>query len=868
MFIKYIVSALLVSAVATRKTESVVPLSHIVEFEHGANREAIISDVRTKIKREFNYELFQGVTLQFADKAHEKAQLARLSSLSSVKNIWSNKIVPPSDSRVTWAAPPGSAEVESSQATKRASKNEMYSPHVMTQIDKLHAKNITGKGVKIAIVDSGIDYTLAALGGCFGDNCLVAGGYDFVGDKFNADGKTDPVPDNDPLDNCNGHGTHIAGIISARENKYGFIGAAPGAKLYAYRVFGCNGTVSDDVLISAFMRAHADGANIITISFGTPGGWSEWGTPVILSRLVAQGVIVTASAGNNAATGLFSLDNNGGAQNVAAIASFVNTIEPWLQSHSRYTVDQGQEQDFVYALGDPQHWGGVKLPLWTPSFDTSSVNMGCDPFPDDTPDLSGKIVLMRRGDCKSSRFRDKAKNAAAKGAKYLMFYNDVPGAIFNDVSDVNNISSVGMVEASIGEQWTKELAAGKIITLDMSDPRDGPIKLVETPNTWNGGAVSDFSSWGPTYELDFKPQFGTPGENILSTYPTALGSYASMSGTSMSCPLAAGIYALLIEARGTSDPLILRNFLAATSKPALFNRNKVFGSSLAPVAQQGAGLLQAYDAAYAITSLSEPSINFNDTVRLVDKTFTITNTGHEAITYELDVVNAATAYTFSTTTSPDPFPKTTKIDDAHATVHLSTYKTTVPAGGKRNITVKVTPPLVDASDLPVYGGYIRLNASNGERLSLPYQGVAGDMSSLVVLNSTVSLMRSLPSDEHVPISPNNSTFVLNRRVNNTSNDNDDLPFLTYQLNFGSPAVHVEIISVGNHSRNLGDIPHYPIYHFARSKSVVLWFGQLKDNSSVPAGIYKMRVRAMHMLTTPEDNKYDIVDTVPFTIQYR
>ncbi|EDU51147.1 peptidase [Pyrenophora tritici-repentis Pt-1C-BFP] len=796
MFVKYLVSVLLVSVVAARRPESVVPLSHIVEFEPGANREAILSDVRTKVTREFNSELLQGVTLQFANEAHEKAQLARLSSISSVKNIWSNKIVPPSDSRVTWTGPPGSADIQSNQATKRSSKNEKYSPHVMTQIDKLHAKNITGKDVKIAIIDSGIDYTLDALGGCLGHNCLVAGGYDFVGDKFNADGDSVPVPDNDPMDNCNGHGTHIAGIISARKNKYGFIGVAPVRYL---PIRECD-----------------------------------------------------VASGNN----------------VASIASFVNTIEPWLQSRSRYAIDHGQEQDFVYALAIPQNWGGVKLPLWTPSFDTSSVNMGCDPFPDNTPDLSGKIVLMRRGDCKSTRFLDKAKNAAAKGAKYLMFYNDVPGAIFLDLSEVQNISSVGMVEPGVGEQWTRDLAAGKTITLHMSDPRAGPINLAETPNTWNGGAVSDFSSWGPTYDLDFKPQFGAPGENILSTYPTALGSYASMSGTSMSCPMAAGIYALLIEARGTSDPLVLRNFLAATSKPALFNRNKILGSSLAPVAQQGAGLLQAYDAAYVVTALSEPSLAFNDTARLVDKHFTISNTGHKAITYQLDVVNAATAYTFSTTTSPDPFPKTAKVDDAHATVHLSTYKTTVPAGGKCSVTVKVTPPLAHAANLPVYGGYIRLNASNGERLSLPYQGVAADMSSLVVLNSTVSLKRSLPSNENVPISPNNSTFVLTRHVNDTSNDNDEAPFLTYQLNFGSPLVHVEIISVGNHSCNLGDVKYYPIDHYERTESTLLWFGQLKDNSSVPAGTYKMRVRAMHLFTTPKDNKYDIVDTVPFTIKYR
>jgi len=630
-------------------------------------------------------------------------------------------------------------------------------------------------------------------------------------------------------------------------------------------VFGCEGSAGDDIIISAFLRAHADGANIITVSIGQAAGWSEWGSAVVLSRIVAQGVIATVSTGNDGDTGTFSTSDLAGGINVTAIASFANTIEPWLQSQSRFSIDQGKEQDFVYAIGTPRKWGGVKLPLWAPSFNATAVDMGCEPFPDDTPDLSGKIVLMRRGTCTSTA---KARNAVAKGARYLMYYNNVPGAIYLYISEVKNISSIGMVEAAVGEKWVNDLAAGKTITLDMSDPDAGPIKFVETPNTWTGGSVSDFSSWGLTYEADLKPQFGTPGENIISTFPAPLGSYAVLSGTSMSTPLAAGIYALLAEARGTFDPLVLQNILAATAKPALINVNRVFGTSLAPVAQQGAGLLQAYDAAYAVTVLSESSLNFNDTVHLVDKSFTISNTGSEAVTYELDVIGAATAYTFSNSTIPDPFPGL-KTDDAHATVHLSTYKTTVPAGGKHSITVKVTPPLVDASRLPLYSGYIRLNATNGERLSLPYQGIAGDMSSHVVLNSTVTLMRSLPNGDTVPITPDNSTFLMARPINSTSNDNDDLPSYSYALDFGSPLVHVEILSVGNGTtRNLGDVRYSPLPYYARTNFTSLWFGSLASNYSLPAGTYKIRVRAMHLLSTPEDNKFDIVDTVPFTIQWR
>ena len=114
---------------------------------------------------------------------------------------------------------------------------------------------------------SKIDYMHPALGGCFGEGCLVASGYDFVGDDYT--GMNEEVPDDDPMD-CGGHGTHVAGIIAAQmsENPFGMVGAAPGVELAAYKVFGCDGSVQNDVLIAAFNRAYEEGADVITSSVG------------------------------------------------------------------------------------------------------------------------------------------------------------------------------------------------------------------------------------------------------------------------------------------------------------------------------------------------------------------------------------------------------------------------------------------------------------------------------------------------------------------------------------------------------------------------------------------------------------------------
>ena len=92
-----------------------------------------------------------------------------------------------------------------------------------------------------------------ALGGCFGPGCKIAFGYDLVGDNYT--GNNLPVPDNDPLD-CNGHGTHVSGIIGA--NAPTFTGVAPNATLGMYRVFGCTGSTSNDIIIAAFIAAFND----------------------------------------------------------------------------------------------------------------------------------------------------------------------------------------------------------------------------------------------------------------------------------------------------------------------------------------------------------------------------------------------------------------------------------------------------------------------------------------------------------------------------------------------------------------------------------------------------------------------------------
>lgn len=154
-------------------------------------------------------------------------------------------------------------------------------PHQMTGVDKLRAEGYYGSGLRVAVVDTGIDYKHPALGGCFGEGCLVEFGYDLINDV------------NDPYTNCNGHGnqfhctstlyladsatgTHVSGLIAAQSNPYNFTGVAPKVTLGHYKVSDCvKGGGSTAILMQAFKMAYEAKADIITTSIGGYSGWSE-----------------------------------------------------------------------------------------------------------------------------------------------------------------------------------------------------------------------------------------------------------------------------------------------------------------------------------------------------------------------------------------------------------------------------------------------------------------------------------------------------------------------------------------------------------------------------------------------------------------
>lgn len=384
---------------------------------------------------------------------------------------------------------------------------DRLSTHVMTGVDKVHAQGIIGKGIKIGIIDTGIDYNHPALGGGFGQGFKVVAGYDFVGDNYN--GANDPVPDNDPDDNCNGHGTHVAGIIGANpDNEYNINGVAYGAELGAYRLFGCKGSATDDIIIQALLRGYKDGMDVLSLSLGGVNGWTEAAAAVVASRIADAGRVVTIAAGNDGGVGAWYASAPGTGKSVIAVGSVDNIVIPIQNA----TVSGVSHNPIPYLQATPLPFPDP-LPVYATSTDTAAPADACSPLPASTPDLSGYVVVVRRGTCS---FTQKLDNIKAKGGKVTLIYNNA--AIFAPISVGTYTAALISAEdgafvcplivyylsfllmSTVHVQLVNQFAAKAPIKI--SFPKTGGQYNIPAGH---GGFSSQFSTFGPTFDGYFKP---------------------------------------------------------------------------------------------------------------------------------------------------------------------------------------------------------------------------------------------------------------------------------------------------------------------------------------------------------------------------
>jgi len=601
---------------------------------------------------------------------------------------------------------------------------ELFTALNMTGADIVQSElGFTGKGIKVAVMDTGIDVNHPAFDGngvaelnssFFFSSPRVKYGYDFVGDAYNADPASpsyNPTPTPDPIpDDCAGHGTHVAGIIGANDATNGLKGVAPEVTFGAYRVFGCAGSTTSDIMLLAMERAFKDGMQVLNMSIGSAFQWPQYPTAVAASRLVDKGMVVVASIGNSGANGLYSAGAPGLGDKVIGVASYDNTFV-----RLPYFTVNGRNIGYItmsFSPNPPTSGDSEIIYVGRGCLDTDLItpgNQNPDPY---LADPNGKTALIVRGVC---GFAEKANRAIAAGATAVVVMNNATGVVSGTlVTPLPNPKPVVGISQADGNFIIAQTAPISMTWTDQVISLSSP----------TGGLISSFSSYGLSPDLALKPDLGAPGGNIYSSYPLELGGYATLSGTSMSSPHVAGAAALFLQAHPKTNAAKVRTYFQNNAVPKNWSGNPGLGY-LDQVNRQGAGMLRI-DKAILATARVEPSkLSLGESqAGPVTRTLTITNSGNTTVTYSLSSVNALSVrntFTPSASTS-------------NASVTFSAASVTVAAGQSATVSATINP--ATGPDKAQYGGYIVFTGDDLTVLRVPFAGFVGDYQSIQALTPT------------------------------------------------------------------------------------------------------------------------------------
>jgi len=732
---------------------------------------------------------------------------------------------------------------------------------------------LSGNGITVAVIDSGIDYDHPDLGGCFGAPCRVEKGFDLVGDAFNADPASpgyNPTPNPDPFpDDCNGHGTHVAGIIGANG---GIKGVAPRAKLHAYRVFGCAGATTADIILAAMEMALDDGADVLNISIGSALQWPQYPTAKSADNLVRHGVVVVASIGNEGAFGLFAASAPAVGRNVIGVASFDNTHT----NLRAFTISPDNTPvGYIDATGAPVSPASASFPMARAGTATS-VDDACGAFP--AGSLAGRVALIRRGTCS---FYQKAFNAQTAGAAGVALYDTAGGPNPATVAGTPAITIPVVSIASTGGALIAARLAAGAVTMTWTN------QLASDPNP-TANLISSFSSFGLAPDLSFKPDIGAPGGSVRSTLPLEQGGYGNLSGTSMASPHVAGAAALLLEAWRGARPREVEERLQNTARPHLWFGNPGLGF-LDNVHRQGAGMLEIDDAVLAGATVSPSSLALGEIAAgTVTKTLHISlaesderpggddkhdgHEGHEGKERDEDhgrgrghgrghghghdddeEGDAPITYTLghqpALATGPNTF--TPSFFNSFATVTFSVPLITLGGDDDEESAVDVTiaPPANPSARL--FGGYITFTPSDGGTvLRVPYAGYNGDYQAIVALTPTPFGFPWLarPVGGSLFNQPGGAAFTL---------QGGDVPFFVFHLDHQVRSLTLEVFDLATGlSAGFADLEEFlgrnsaPTSFFAIS-----WNGTTMQQAGgtaqpVPNGAYRIEMSVLKALGDP------------------
>lgn len=644
-------------------------------------------------------------TYQSSSNREITAQIEQLQDMMTVelnsldfnaKVIGKTKILAPT--LIVQATPEALAQISKDDRVAKVLPMFDRELHVAASSEYINAKPLitdgiaSGKGQRVAVLDTGIDYTHEAFGGegtveaylaaqadptsVAWPQGIVQGGYDFIRDD--ADPIENDAANSPSTGDPTNHGTSSANSVN---------GIAPDVELYAYSV--CGGgcpSAAQAAALEAAMDPNGDGdisdrVDVMNMSLGGEFGdtYTGGGTQYLVQRAVELGVNMVISAGNDG-DNPFRIGGPSTTPNALSVGAMTHpTTEVGIATGTVAGVE-GNIQPSSFGPQEAFTISGADIELVYP--DTNAD--GCTEFAADV-DFTGKAVLIDRGAC---AFTQKVLNAQAKGAEFVMIANnndDGTPAPMGGFDAAVTIKNVG-VNFAAGAALKAQLAAGGPATFDIS------IELKTT-----AGAVATFSSRGPSMDGLLKPEITAPGTSIdVAASGTQTGTNP-VSGTSFSGPITAGAVAMIREAHPERNAFEIKATimnaanLNVTNEPLDINPD----SELAPISMIGAGLVDVTKAvnlpvaawvhdgrfdtkqaalSYGLVSLAETGS--------ITKTVTVKNFSADAKTYNLRT-EARYQSDIDTNAVSWDFPESV----------------TVPAGQAINFDITMT---VDPTKLPVW----------------------------------------------------------------------------------------------------------------------------------------------------------------------
>jgi len=604
----------------------------------------------------------------------------------------------------------------------------------------VQAMGFDGTGITVAVVDSGIDYTHAHLGGsglqADTDQALaeasqpadprlfpsakVIGGYDFVGSSWP---NTPEIPDPNPMDDeaglTDGHGTHVASIIGGVETDDLGPGVAPGVEFYALKVCSSVSTSCSGLALLQAMEwaADPDGnglfddrADVLNMSLGSNYGQPSDDLSAASELAVELGTVVVASAGNGGNFPYIA----GSPSTARSVISVAQTTVP---SAVLYRIRRDTPEPPVIMDANWQTWSAAPTGPITGDVvygnGDGTNRLGCDPF---TADLTGKVSLVDRGTCSISI---KISNAAAAGAEMAIVALIAPGPPLSFSYGGGDPSIPGFVVTQASGVLLK--AAGARATVDPTDPAL-TIALLDV--------MEGTSSRGPAFDVNYlKPNIGAPGASRSAS--SGDQGYSIFGGTSGAAPMVSGAAAQLLEKAGGSgslEPVVVKALLMNNAVTDTWQDFP--GGMLNPVSRQGAGRVDVAASAMAESVAWVPADN---DIALSFGFETVAD--HYTDSKTVEVINTSA---ITKTYSIEAGFRYANDEDAGAEVMLSADTLTVVAGGSGTFDVDLHADPTMLKDWTLYGGgtfgaaggdlltdaeidgFLTLTADDGEVITLPW----------------------------------------------------------------------------------------------------------------------------------------------------